>query len=71
MKYAPHLLAALSLVFGIPGFLMFADAAAIVFRFLAVGLLVTAVLIALRRRRIKKPVPSSFAATFNSEVQPP
>jgi hypothetical protein len=70
VKHFSIALAALAVICAVLGFIVLAGALAMIFQILFVGLFFTASLFVIRAVRVKKPVRSSFAASFRSELPP-
>ena len=68
MKYY-YLLLALSLIAAALGFAVLAGTAAIIFRLLFVGFLISFAVALFRHKNIKRPVRGSFATSFRSESE--
>jgi uncharacterized membrane protein YtjA (UPF0391 family) len=58
---------ALAVICGVFGFSILNGALATIFQILFVGFFIMAILFMIRSMRVKKPVRSSFAASFRSE----
>jgi uncharacterized membrane protein YtjA (UPF0391 family) len=71
MKYSVLLLALLSFLAAIFGFGLLSGVPAIVCRILFVTSFTLAGVILFRASRVRKPVPSSFAASFKTEPSEP
>jgi|KBSSwiStaDraftv2_1062776.scaffolds.fasta_scaffold496829_2 uncharacterized membrane protein YtjA (UPF0391 family) len=69
MKNLALILSALSFVAGVFGFLILAGAAATLLRILFVILMVVSIVARVRTKKILKPVPGTFATSFQSEIK--
>ena len=72
MKYSLLCLTAFVFVLAaLCGFLFLKGTAAIIFQILLAGVIMLTAGVLVRARRVKKPVPSSFAASFQSDLPQP